>query len=351
MTRTKSASLLGLATLLLQVSAYKLTTYSEKGCKGDVQQTIEDTKYGDFCHSFKDKAVSVKVEGSGEDYQWVFFNNWCDKDAQVGSFLGDGCMTMGKTKIKAVNNILPEGSPSKSKRASAGVVKTWKNKDCSGNPVNEKKFIGANLPVTLNDVSSIKVEDVPDEDIAFACSDSDCHVENQVATLENGKCENVEGKKVKSAMAIGVPTPPGGRRDTLPKRRYTRSLMLEARELENLKIRAEGVECDAKDGPDYKDALKVGDEWQGDNGLSCCCHVPGGPTSKSSGSAKASISENIQCPADPSGMPPPPTTCPLNCNQMRSYVYAIATKCKTDDGKTGGTYKLPGDREIKVSHS
>ncbi|KAI1657676.1 hypothetical protein F4813DRAFT_396188 [Daldinia decipiens] len=345
---TKSATLFGLAALLLQVSAYKLTAYTEKGCTGDVQQTIEDTKYGDYCQYFNDKAVSVKVEGSGKDDQWIFFNNWCSKDAQIGSFVGDGCMTMGKTKIKGVNNILPEGSPSK--RASAGTVTTWKNTDCSGSSVNEMRFVSENLPVTLNDVSSIKVNDVPDADIAFACSDSDCHVENQVTTLENGKCVNVEGKKVKSAMAIGVPTPPRGR-DVLPKRRYTRSLMLEAREREALEIRADGVECDANNGPDYKDALKVGDDWQGDNGLACCCHVPGGPTSKSSGSAKASFSENFQCPADPSGMPPPPTTCPMNCNTLRSYVYAIATKCKTDDGKTGGTYKLTGDREIKLTHS
>ncbi|KAI8961920.1 hypothetical protein F5Y11DRAFT_207891 [Daldinia sp. FL1419] len=348
MARTKSASLLGLAALLLQVSAYKLTAYKDEDCKGDVQQTIEDTKYGDFCQTFHDKAASVKVEGSSEGNQWIFFNNWCSKDSQVGSFVGDGCMTMGKTKIKGVNNILPEGSPSK--RASAGTVRTWKNKDCSGNPVNTMNLIGENLPVTLNDVSSIKVSDVPDADIAFACSDSDCHVENQVATLENDECVDVDGKKVKSAVAIGVPTPPGAR-DVLPKRRYTRSLILEARQRESLGARDDGVECDATDGPDYKDALKVGDNWQGDNGLSCCCHVPGGPASKESGSAKASISENIQCPADPSGQPPPPTTCPLNCNEMRSIVYAIATKCKTDDGKTGGIYKMNADREVKLTHS
>ncbi|KAI1799750.1 hypothetical protein F4811DRAFT_76356 [Daldinia bambusicola] len=350
MARTKSASLLGLATLLLQVSAYKLIAYTEENCKGDIQETIEDTKYGDFCHGFKDKAVSVKVEGSGKDYQWVFFNSFCSTDSQVGSFLGDNCITMGETKIKGVNNILPQGS--RSKRAAAGVVKAWKSNDCSGSFIHEKRFVTENSPVTLNNVGSIRVTDVPDVDTAFACTDSTCHVENQVTTLENDKCVNVEGKGVNSAMVIGVPTPPGDARDTLPKRRYTRSLMLEARELESLRIRDEGVECDAKDGPDYQDALKVGDDWQGDNGLSCCCHVPGGPTSKSSGSAKASISENIRCPADPSGMPPPPTTCPMNCNTMRSYIYAIATKCKTDDGKTGGTYKLLGDgREVKLTRN
>ncbi|KAI0150054.1 hypothetical protein F4776DRAFT_672203 [Hypoxylon sp. NC0597] len=252
---------------------------------------------------FKDKAASIKVEWSSEDEQWIFFNNWCGKDAQIGSFLGDGCMTMGETKIKAVNNILPQGSQ---KRSPVGTVKTWKNTDCSGSPTNEMQFIGENLPVTLNDVSSIKV-----------------------ATLENGKCVNVKGKNVKPAMAIGVPTPPGGR-DVASQHRFTRSLMLEARELENLDRRDDGIKCDASNGPDYQGALKVGDKWQGDHDLECCCHVPGGPNSKSSG-----------CPADPSGMSPPPTQCPLNCNEMRSYVYAIATKCKNSDGKTGGTATMP----------
>ncbi|OTA97097.1 hypothetical protein M434DRAFT_27167 [Hypoxylon sp. CO27-5] len=347
MAQTRYLTLLSFAILLLQTSGYKLTSYKEKGCKGDVQQTIEDTKYGNYCQCFKDKAASVKVEGSSKDEQWIFFNNWCGKDAQIGSFLGDGCMTMGETKIKAVNNILPQGSK---KRSPAGTVRTWQNTDCSGSPTNEMQFIGENLPVTLNDVSSIKVSDVPDEDIAFACSDSNCHVENQVANLENGKCVNVKGKKVKSAMAIGVPTPPG-QRDVTSRRRFTRSLILEARELENLDRRDDGIKCDASNGPDYQDALKVGDKWQGDNGLGCCCHIPGGPNSKSSGSAKASISDNIQCPGDPSGMPPPPTQCPLNCNQMRSYVYAIATKCKNADGKTGGTATMPGDKKITLSHS
>ncbi|KAI0837677.1 hypothetical protein F5Y06DRAFT_297537 [Hypoxylon sp. FL0890] len=343
----KSITFLSFATLLLHASGYTLTAYKDKDCKGDVQQTIDDTKYGDYCQYFKDKAASVKVEGSSKDEQWIFFNNWCGKDAQIGSFLGDGCMTMGDTKIKAVNNILPEGSK---KRSPAGTVRTWQNTECSGNPTNEMQFIGENLPVTLNDVSSIKVSDVPKDDIAFACSDSDCHVENQVATLDNDKCVNVKGKKVKSAMAIGVPTPPR-RRDVASQRRFTRSLILEARELENLDRRDGGIECDASNGPDYQDALKVGDKWQGDNGLACCCHVPGGPNSKSSGSAKASISDSIQCPGDPSGMPPPPTQCPLNCNSMRSYVYAIATKCKNSDGKTGGTATLNGDQKITLSHS
>ncbi|KAI0882317.1 uncharacterized protein GGS22DRAFT_196020 [Annulohypoxylon maeteangense] len=348
MPATKPLTLLGLATLLLQVSGYKLTAYKEKGCKGEVQQTIEDTKYGDYCQYFKDKAASIKVEGSSKDEQWIFFNNWCGKDAQVGSFQGDGCMTMGNTKLKAVNNILPEGS-SKKKRASAGTVRTWKNTDCSGSSTNEMGFIGENLPVTLNSVDSIKVSDVPKADIAFACSDSDCHVENQVATLENGKCVNVKGKKVKSAMVIGVPTPPRKRDDT-SERRHSRSLISEARALDILK-RDNGINCDASNGPDYKDALKVGDNWQGKNGLECCCHVPGGSNSKTSGSAKASINDNIRCPADPSGMPPPPTTCPLNCNGMRSYIYAIATQCKNKDGKTGGTATLSGDGKITLGHS
>ncbi|KAI1413152.1 hypothetical protein F5Y13DRAFT_189514 [Hypoxylon sp. FL1857] len=347
MAPTKPITLLSLTTLLLQASGYKLIAYKEKGCTGDVQQTIEDTKYGDYCQSFKSKAASVKVEGSTGDLQWIFFNNWCSKDSQIGSFLGDGCMTMGATKIQAVNNILPESSK---KRSPAGIVRTWQNTGCSGSPTNEMLFSNANIPVTLNDVSSIEVSDVPADDIAFACSDSECHVENQVATLENGKCVNVAGKKVTSAMAIGVPTPPRKREVASP-RRFARSLMLEARELENLNRRADGITCNASNGPEYQDALKVGDAWQGSNGLSCCCHVPGGATSKSSGSAKASISDNIQCPGDPSGLPPPPTQCPLNCNEMRSYVYAIATKCKTSDGKTGGTATISGDQTITLSHS
>ncbi|KAI1383880.1 uncharacterized protein F4822DRAFT_440125 [Hypoxylon trugodes] len=342
----KPITLIGISTLVLRASAYTLTAYKEKGCTGEVRQTIEDTKFGDYCQYFDNKASSVKVEGSSKDEQWVFFNNWCSKDAQVGSFLGDGCMDMGNTKIKALNNILPEGSK---KRFPAGIVETWQNTDCSGNPTNQMQLVGENLPVTLNDVSSIKVSDVPDADIAFACSDSDCHVDNQVATLENGKCVNVEGKMVKSAMAIGVPTPPRSR-DVPSQRRYTRSLMLEARGLDILK-RQDNINCNVSNGADYKDALKVGDDWQGDDGLSCCCHVPGGPNSKSSGSAKASISDNIRCPADPSGQPPPPTQCPLNCNEMRSYVYAIATKCKDSNGKTGGTASMPGDQEITVSHA
>ncbi|KAI1464227.1 uncharacterized protein F4812DRAFT_468142 [Daldinia caldariorum] len=346
MARNKSASLLGLATLLLQVSAYKLIAYKGENCGGDVQQTIEDTIYGDVCHVFKDKAASVKVEGSDDGYQWVFFNNYCSNKAQVGSFLGNNCITMGATKIKGVGNIIPEGSPSK--RASAGIVKTWKNNDCSGTFSNEKRFVGENIPEALNNVGSIMVTDVPDADITFACTDTDCHVENQVTTLENGKCANVEGKGVKSAMVIGVPTPPG-RRDTLPKHRYTRNLILEARELGSLQTR-DGVECDANNGADYQDALKLGDDYQGSNGLACCCHIAGGPSTESHGSAKASISDDIRCPTDPSGQPPPPSACPMNCNTMRSIIYAIATKCKTDDGKTGGSYKFAGG-EVKLFHS
>ncbi|KAI0377678.1 hypothetical protein F5Y04DRAFT_284746 [Hypomontagnella monticulosa] len=343
MTPTKSPTLAGLAALLLQASAYKLTAYKEKGCTGDVQQTIEDTKYGAFCQNFKDKAASVRVEGATDDEQWIFFNNWCDKDAQVGSFLGNGCMTMGETKIKAMTNIIPEGTK---KRAHAGIAKTWQNTDCSGNPTNQMQFINENLPVTLNNVDSIKVSDVPSDDVVFACSDSDCHVENQVAVLENDKCVNVKDKKVKSAMVIGVPTPPGGRRSA-PERR---NLLVEARGYEMLKGR-DNIECDASNGPDYQDALKVGDDWQGDNGLACCCHVPGGPNSKNHGSAKASINDDIRCPADPSGMPPPPTQCPLNCNSMRGYVYAIATKCKNSDGKTGGSAVLSANQKITLGHS
>lgn len=207
------------------------------------------------------------------------------------------------------------------------------------------QFIGENLPVTLNNVVSIKVSDVPSADVVFACSDSDCHVDNQVATLENDKCVNVKDKKVKSAMVIGVPTPPR-RRDASERR----NLMVEARGFEMFK-RQDNINCDTSNGPDYQDALKVGDNWQGDNGLACCCHVPGGPNSKTSGSAKASINDDIRCPADPSGMPPPPTQCPLNCNSMRGYVYAIATKCKTSDGKTGGTAQLSGSQKITLSHS
>ncbi|OTB03001.1 hypothetical protein M426DRAFT_24229 [Hypoxylon sp. CI-4A] len=345
MAPTKSLTLTSLATLILQASAYKLTAYKEKGCTGEVQQTIEDTKYGDICQYFDDKAASIKVEDSSDDEQWIFMNNWCGKDAQVGSFLGNGCMTQGDTKLKGVTNIIPEGS--QKKRASAGKVQTWQNNDCSGNPTNELEFISENLPITLNDVTSIKINDVPKADIAFACSDSDCHVENQVATLENDKCVNVDGKDVSSAMVIGVPTPPR-------QRRSTRNLIMEAREIDSLKgmvRRDDGVECDSSNGPDYEDALKVADDWQGDNGLECCCHVPGGNNDKTSGSAKASINDNIRCPADPSGAKPPPSTCPMNCNEMRGAVYAIATKCKDSNGKTGGTYSMPGDEQITLTHS
>ncbi|KAI1375314.1 hypothetical protein F4677DRAFT_460758 [Hypoxylon crocopeplum] len=343
---SKSVTLAGIAVLLLQANAYTLTAYKDKGCTGDVQQTIEDTKYGAYCQTFNDKAASIKVEGATDDEQWIFFNNWCGKDSQVGSFLGNGCMTQGDTQLKGVSNIIPEGSK---KRSPAGTVETWQNTDCSGNPTNEMQLIGENLPVTLNDVSSIKVSNVPDADVAFACSDTDCHVENQVATLTNGNCVNVEDKGVKSAMAIGVPTPPK-RRDIPALRRFSRDLLVEARGLE-IAARQDNINCDASNGPTYEDALKVGDAWQGDDGLACCCHVPGGPNSKSSGSAQASINDNIQCPADPSGSKPPPSTCPLNCNEMRGYVYAIATKCKTSDGTTGGTASLPGDEAISVSHS
>ncbi|KAI1101055.1 hypothetical protein F4804DRAFT_24775 [Jackrogersella minutella] len=347
MTSTKPFTFLGLATLALQVNGFTLTGYKGNDCQGDVQQTLQITEYGATCSTFHDKVESVKVEGSTGDEPWIFFNNWCSTDSQVGSFTGNGCMTMGKTKIKAVTNILPEGGSKK--RTPAGTVQTWKNTDCSGNPTNSLQFPGENLPLSLNDVSSIKVTDVPENDIAFACSDSNCHVDNQVATLENGACNNVKGKSVSSAMAIGVVTPPK-RRDAPSQRRNTRSLILEARERDMPK-RDNDITCNASKGPGYKDALKVGDDWQGSNGMGCCCVLPGGPDSKTSGSAKASIGAGIRCPASPSGTPPPPTQCPMNCNSMRSWVYAIATKCKTSDGKTGGSVDLGNDQTITVSHS
>ncbi|KAL7620517.1 hypothetical protein AAE478_009512 [Parahypoxylon ruwenzoriense] len=180
---TKPAALAGLASLLLQANAYTLTSYRGPDCTGDVQQTITDTEYGAICLYFDDKASSVKVEGATDDEQWIFFNNYpCSTDSQICAFLGNGCMTQGNTKIKAVTNIIPEGSSKKrmTKRAPAGIVRTWQNTDCSGNPTDELEFIGENLPVTLNDVSSIKVTNVTDADVAFACtdSDSDCRVEN-----------------------------------------------------------------------------------------------------------------------------------------------------------------------------
>ncbi|KAI0893696.1 hypothetical protein F4806DRAFT_498855 [Annulohypoxylon nitens] len=313
MVSTKPLALAALASLLLQVSSYKLTAYKEKGCTGEVQQTIEDTKYGDFCQYFKDKAASIKVEGATSEEQWIFFNNWCGSDAQVGSFMGNGCMSMGNTKLKAVSNVIPQGGR-KNKRAPAGTVKTWKNTDCSG-----------------------------------SATDSACHVDNQVATLENDQCVNVKGKNVKSAMAIGVPTPPRNL-DHAAEHRQARSLISEARAVEALK-RANDISCDSSNGPDYKDALKVGDKWEGDNGAACCCHIPGGSNTRTSGSAKASINDNIRCPSDPSGMTPPASTCPLTCSSMRSYIYAIATQCKDSNGKTGGTASFNGDEKITLGHS
>ncbi|KAL7620518.1 hypothetical protein AAE478_009513 [Parahypoxylon ruwenzoriense] len=154
-------------------------------------------------------------------------------------------------------------------------------------------------------------------------------------------------------MAIGVPTPPRRVRQNLPeRRRYApRGVNNDDDDVVVVFARQSNIECAADGGAKYEDALKVGDNWQGDDGLACCCHVPGGPNSQSSGTAEASISDNIQCPADPSGSKPPPQTCPLNCNEMRSYVYAIATKCKTDDGTTGGTANLLAGQQIKVYHS
>ncbi|XDG08285.1 hypothetical protein ABKA04_007900 [Annulohypoxylon sp. FPYF3050] len=328
MVLTKPLTLAALASILLQVSSYKLTAYKEKGCTGEVQQTIEDTKYGDFCQYFKDKAASIKVEGATSEEQWIFFNNWCGSDAQVGSFMGNGCMSMGNTKLKAVSNVIPQGGR-KNKRAPAGTVKTWKNTDCSGSATNQMELVGENIPVTINNVDSIKVSGVPSADIAFACSDSACHVDNQVATLENDQCVNVKGKNVKSAMAIGVPTPPRDL-DHAAERRQARSLISEARAVEALK-RGNDISCDSSNGPDYKDALKVGDKWEGDNGAACCCHIPGGSNTKTSGSAKASINDNIR--------------------SMRSYIYAIATQCKDSNGRTGGTASFNGDEKITLGHS
>ena len=154
------------------------------------------------------------------------------------------------------------------------------------------ELLGENIPVTINNVDSIKVSGVPSADIAFACSDSACHVDNQVATLENDQCVNVKGKNVKSAMAIGVPTPPRDL-DHAAEHRQARSLISEARAVEALK-RANDISCDSSNGPDYKDALKVGDKWEGDNGAACCCHIPGGSNTRTSGSAKASINDNIR---------------------------------------------------------
>lgn len=261
-------------------------------------------------------------------------------------------MTQGKTKIKCATNIIPEGTSKKrdpegstaQKRTSPGTVSAWKSKDCSGSPMNTMRFAGENLPVTLNDVSSIKVSGVPDVDVAFACSDKNCHVDHQEAVLTNDDCIDVSGKKVNSAMVIGVVTPVRPR-DISEDRLYSRSLTAA------LADRADSIACDASGGADYTDALKVGDKWQGDNGMACCCHLPGGRTSQSVGSAKASFSDNIQCPVNPSGQPPPATACPMICNSMRAYVYAIATKCKTGDNKTGGSVTLPGDWKISLGHS
>lgn len=362
---TALATLAGMAAC---ADAYTLTAYEGKNCKGKVQQTIKATEYGDYCNYFKEGASSIKVSGGGNDFQWIFFNQYpCSKKSQVGSFLGNHCINQGATKLKAVSNVVVEGTKRDveseesdeemviyqatdapldqdlEKRQPAGRITTWKSSDCTGPFTNQEQFPAQNLPVTLNSVGSAKVENVRAQDTAFACSDSDCKVKNQVAILHNGKCaKNLKGKNVRSAMVIGIDTPPKEKRNLLAE--------AQAHSRDFLK-RGENITCAKKNLAGYKDALEAGDKWQGSNGLACCCHLPGGPDSMSVGTAKAKLSDNIRCPVDPSGTKPPPSSCPMNCNEMRGYVYSIATKCKTKDGKTGGTLHLSAGEFIQIEHS
>lgn len=163
--------------------------------------------------------------------------------------------------------------------------------------------------------------------------------------LENGVCQNVEGENVNSAISIGPPSLEA-RDDSQAERR---SPVASAREAQALDKRADGITCATDNLVDFEDGLRVGDAWQGDNGLACCCHIPGGPSCRTSGTASGCIDDSIQCPGDPSGVPPA-GQCPINCNSMRSYFYAISTECKTADGMTGGVAHAAGG-DITLSHS
>lgn len=351
--------------------AYTITSYKEKNCKGPVQQTIKNTIYGAICLYVKPEAASIKVEGGGKNFQWIFFNQrTCASKSQVGSFVGNNCITQGKTPLQAISNVVVDGSKrdlgeeddeemqhyyaddfeeeeeehSIEKRSNAGTITTWKNNDCSGGFTNQEQFPTQNQQVDLNSVGSARVTGVRKQDTAYICSDKNCAVNHQIQKMKNGVCvKNLKNKNVNSAMVIGVPPPPP------PKRNLIAEAQEHARDFQVIK--RDSITCSKTNLADFKDALKTGDSFNNGDPLGCCCHRPGQHTSKAVGTARSTISDNIQCPADATGTKPPPSACPLVCAELRSYIYAVANKCKNKDGKTGGVYHLPAKQTITVGHS
>lgn len=371
-----SSIIVAAAGLASCTDAYKITSYKEKNCKGPVQQTIKNTIYGAICLTLKTGAASIKIENSGgKKYQWIFFNQkTCSSKSQVGSFLGDNCITQGGTPLQAISNVVVDGSKrdlesgeedeemgyyqaedlaeaedvaeeehSLEKRSNAGIITTWKNNDCSGGFTNQEVFPVQNQQVDLNSVGSARVTGVRKQDTAYICSDKNCAANKQIQKMKNGVCvKNLKSKNVNSAIVIGVPPPPP------PKRNLIAEAQEHARDFSVVK--RDNIECSKTNLADFKDALKSGDAFDGQP-LACCCHRPGQHTSKAVGTARTTISDNIACPVDPTGTKPPPSACPLICADLRSYVYAVANKCKNKNGKTGGVYHLPAKQTITVSHS